>query len=240
MSELIFNRVEQKYLLTKDDYNNLMNDIKNYIEKDKFFVSDISNIYFDNENRNLIINSIEKEKYKHKVRLRAYDVPTLDSDVYLEIKSKFKDIVNKRRIKIKLKDFYDYVDNRNNNEFQDDKDKNNQIKKEINYLFDYYNLKPFYYVSYFRNSYNGKNEEDLRITFDFNLRSRNCDLNLEKGNYGELFFGNDELVIMEIKSLNSIPLWLSRSLSNNKIFPISISKIGRIYLKKMEELLKWH
>lgn len=246
MNDYIFNRIEQKYLLTRSEYDSLIKDIRNKLDKDEYFISNISNVYYDDENKDLIINSIEKDKYKHKVRLRAYDTPNLESDVFLEIKSKYKDIVNKRRIKIKLKDFYNYYDellSNSNNEkiIKKNKEKNKgknkeQIEKEIDYLFKFYKLKPFYFVSYLRNSYKGKEENDLRITFDFSLKSRNYDLNIEKGNYGDLYFKEEEKIIMEIKSLNAMPMWLARCLSNNKIFPISISKIGRVYLKNMEEL----
>lgn len=254
MNDYIFNRIEQKYLLTRAEYDSLIKDIENKIDKDEYFISNISNVYYDDENKDLIINSIEKDKYKHKVRLRAYDTPNLESDVFLEIKSKYKDIVNKRRIKIKLKDFYNYYDEllsnsnnekniKNNNAINNEISNKNiinknkeQIEKEIDYLFKFYKLKPFYFVSYLRNSYKGKEENDLRITFDFSLKSRNYDLNIEKGNYGDLYFKEEEKIIMEIKSLNAMPMWLARCLSNNKIFPISISKIGRVYLKNMEEL----
>ena len=86
--------------------------IKDNIENDKYFETTICNIYFDNDNNDLIISSMEKPMYKHKVRLRSYKVPTLSDDVFLEIKFKYKKIVGKRRIKLKLREFNDYIENR--------------------------------------------------------------------------------------------------------------------------------
>ena len=43
--------------------------------------------------------------------------------------------------------------------------------------------------------------------------------------------------IMEIKTLGSIPLWLVKTLSELKIYPVSFSKYGKIYTKKKEELV---
>ncbi len=43
------------------------------------------------------------------------------------------------------------------------------------------------------------------------------------------------MYIMEIKTLEAIPEWLSRTLSDLKIFPVSFSKYGSIYMKEMEE-----
>ena len=55
----------------------------------------------------------------------------------------------------------------------------NQIFKEMDYYFKYYNLKSVIYIAYDRESYKGNNS-DLRITFDSNLRSRRNDLVFKK------------------------------------------------------------
>ena len=228
MSGNIFRRVEKKYLLTKEEKDNLFNLIWPYIEEDKYFKSIISNIYFDTVDNDIIINSIDKPIFKEKLRLRSYTVPVdMDSEVFLEIKRKFKGVVGKRRVSLKLKDFYDFYDNR-------DYEKS-QIFEEIRYAFDYYGLVPKIFVGYDRVSYNGKDDEGLRITFDSNLRSRFDNLRLEYGDTGDNYFDCD-MYIMEIKTLGAMPFWLVDSLSKLKIYPISFSKVGRIYssLKEME------
>lgn len=225
--ENIFKRVEEKYLLTKEQYMNLVSAIQMDIEEDKFFQTTICNIYFDNDNNELIATSMDKPLYKHKVRLRSYGIPDVDDDVFFEIKFKYKNVVGKRRIKLKLRDFNAYLDTK----ICDD---NNQIMKEINYLFNLYKLEPAYFIAYDRKSYRGKKDNDLRITFDSNLRSRKENLSLEFGDAGELYF-DKELYIMEIKTLGAMPLWLVRALSKLKIYPASFSKYGKIYKKDMEE-----
>ena len=227
MYENIFKRVEEKYLLTKEQYKSLFDRINSDIEKDKYFETTICNIYFDNDKDDLIVTSMEKPLYKHKVRLRSYGIPRLDDDVFLEIKFKYKKVVGKRRIKIKLKDFKNYLKTRKYCG-------NDQIMKEIDYLFNLYNLKPSYFIAYDRKSYIEKNNENLRITIDTNLRSRKEKLSLELGDKGELYF-NEEKYIMEIKTLGAMPLWLVKSLSDLGIYPVSFSKFGSIYKKDKEE-----
>lgn len=227
MYENIFKRVELKYLLTEEEYKLLFKKINKYLIKDKYFKSTICNIYFDTINNDLIINSLEKPIFKEKIRLRSYKVPNINDDVFLEIKEKYKGIVGKRRIKIKLKDFYTYLKTNNY-------DKDNQIMNEINYYFKYYDLKPAIYIAYDRISYCGKEDNTLRITIDSNLRSRNSDLNLELGDAGKCYF-KEKNYIMEIKTLGSMPLWLVRSLSELKIYPTSFSKYGSIYQKELKE-----
>lgn len=227
MQENIFKRVEEKYLLNKKQYNLLFKKINNYLEKDEYYQTTICNIYFDNKNNDLIINSLEKPIFKHKVRLRSYNTPKLNDYVYLETKFKYKNTVGKRRIKLKLKDFNKYI---NKNQF----DQNNQIMKEIDYLFKLYNLKPSYYIAYDRKSYKGKENKNLRITIDTNLRSRKDNLSLEYGDKGKNYF-DQKTYIMEIKTLDSMPLWLVKTLSELKIYPVSFSKYGSIYKKDKEE-----
>lgn len=220
----IFRRVEEKYVITKEQYDSLLERISNYIEKDEYFESTICNVYFDTIQKDLLISSIDKPAYKMKIRLRSYGIPKRKDDVFLEIKLKHKDIVGKRRVKMKLSDFYQYI----NKGIYDNR---NQIMKELHYFFQYYKLQPSYYLAYDRKSYKGKKEGQLRITFDTNLRSRKEDLKLELGDAGKKYF-EEEKYIMEIKTLDSMPLWLVRSLSELKIFPVSFSKIGNIYRKE--------
>ncbi len=219
----IFRRIEEKYVITKEQYEFLLKKISNHIERDKYFESTICNIYFDTIQNDLLIRSMDKPVYKMKVRLRSYGIPRKKDDVFLEVKSKHKDIVGKRRVKIKLNDFYKYI---NKGLY----DNHNQIMKELHYFFQYYKLQPTYYLAYDRKSYRGKEEEQLRITFDSNLRSRKEDLRLELGDAGKKYF-EEEKYIMEVKTLDAMPLWLVRTLSELKIFPISFSKIGNIYRK---------
>ena len=177
-----FKRREEKYLLSSVQYKRLLNKIEPYIEKDKFFESNICNIYFDTKNYDLIKNSIEKPIYKEKVRLRSYQVPSLEDKVFFEIKKKYKGITNKRRIVITLKEFEDYYYHHKIPNC------NLQILKEIDYVLKTYQLKPALFLAYNRNSYYAKENKEFRLTFDFNLRFRMEDLDLNLGDAGKKIF----------------------------------------------------
>lgn len=224
MYESIFKRVEEKYMLTKEEKNIFINAIDKYIEEDKYFKSTICSIYFDNENSDLIVNCLEKPIFKEKVRIRSYNTPTLSDDVFLELKVKYKGVVGKRRIKINLNDFYDYQKNHETKN-------NTQIMKEISYYFEYYNLQPAVFIAYDRESYKEKGNKNLRITIDNNLRSRTDNLRLENGDKGEKYFDED-IYLLEIKTLGAMPIWLVDVLSKLKMYPTSFSKYGEIYQKE--------
>jgi len=219
----VFKRVEQKYLLTESEYLLLQEVLDNYFLEDKYYKSNIYNLYFDNQNNDILINSIDKPKYKEKIRLRSYKEPNLDDIVYLEIKQKYKGVVYKRRVELTLKDYLDYEEKRIIND--------NQIMKEIDYYIKYYDLKPNIFVSYDRLSYYFKEDNNFRITFDTNLRYRFNNLSLKDTKDNKYYF-DTKMYIMEVKCLNSLPLWFVKILSNNKIYPKSFSKVGNIYLKE--------
>lgn len=226
----IFNRVEKKYVLAQEQYIHLMKKIEPYIEKDKYYQNKINNIYYDTENNDLLIKSMQKPIYKEKVRIRSYGTPKLEDTIFLEIKKKYKGVVNKRRVSLTLKDFYNFIENGTM-----PMNVKQQISKEIMYYFKKYNLQPKVFVTYDRYSYFSKENKNFRITFDTNLRRRYEDLNLEKGDYGNLY-NNENMYIMELKTLGALPLWFVKIINEMHIYPTSFSKVGKIYEKDFNKL----
>jgi len=224
MAITIIDRTEQKYFVSEDNYQKLMTLLKDELSKDIYFKERICNIYFDNDNYELISTSLDKPTYKEKVRIRSYNKPKEDSIVFLEIKKKYKGKGNKRRIELNYSEALNYIEKgiipQNNN---------NQIMNEIDYIFKKYNLKPKISLTYDRLSYYLKKENSFRITFDHNIKYDNKELylsNLENSNY--LL---KEGYIMELKLQNGIPLWFSKVLNELQIYPTSFSKVGEAYTK---------
>jgi len=220
----VFNRVEKKYILNKTQFNKIKNIIYKNIKLDPYHTKEytISSIYLDTDNFDLIRKSMEKPIYKEKVRLRSYGVPNLSDEVFLEIKKKYNGYGNKRRIKIKLKEAYEFINGKIKI--------NSQIGKELDYTIKRNVLKPKIYIAYDRIAFQ---EKEFRITLDYNIRYRIEDIELEKGDSGNLL-GKD-LYIMEAKALNAYPKWFIKLLSQEKIYPKSFSKYGNIYKKLKQE-----
>ena len=57
MDEKTFDRVEKKYLITSAQKKELLKVIKKNMKKDKFHKSGVFNIYFDNDNYDLLQTS---------------------------------------------------------------------------------------------------------------------------------------------------------------------------------------
>jgi SPX domain protein involved in polyphosphate accumulation len=222
------NREEQKYYLTPNDYKKLFLKIKSYLKPHEYFRERIYNIYFDNDYDDLIINSLEKPIYKEKIRLRSYNIPSKKSIVFLEIKKKYNGLVNKRRVILTYEEAKSYLENG----IIPSKDK--QIMKEIDYCFKKYALKPKISITYDRDSYLAIDDENLRITFDYHIKSSLTNLKLTNlDTEKELNNG----YIMEIKTLRGLPNWFTTALSDLKVYPISFSKYGEIYKKLKESAL---
>lgn len=230
----VFNRYESKYLLDKETYVYFYKELLNYMEfddhnKDGSLYS-ITNVYFDTENDALIRKSLSKPKYKEKLRIRSYGIPNSDDIIFLELKKKVFDLVNKRRTKIRLSDVNPFISN--GLLPKEDKFINKQILSEISYFLTQYKLLPKVYIAYERIALFSKGSRDLRITFDTNIRTRRSDVTLDSGDHGEHLLETGQ-VLMEIKSEKTIPIWLSNLLSKHSLYRTSFSKYGNEYKKNI-------
>lgn len=219
----VFQRYELKYILTSKQRQIIAQAIAPYMELDKYGRTTVRNIYYDTDNFRLVRQSIEKPVYKEKLRIRSYSKATYCSNVFVELKKKYKSVVYKRRISLPEKEATNWVERRCNI------CKNTQIAREIDYFLDYYeNLKPKVFISYGREAYYAKEDGDFRITFDDNILARESDLTLTSEAYGTLILPEENL-LMEIKCSGGIPLWMVRILSENKIYRTTFSKYGTAY-----------
>ncbi|MNW59264.1 VTC domain protein [compost metagenome] len=151
--------------------------------------------------------------------------------MYLEIKKKVFGLVNKRRTSLKLNEAYDFVRTGIEPEYQPYMNK--QVIEEIKYLLSRYELQPKVYLSYDRKALFCKNNRDLRITFDTNIRCRRYNVKLEDGVYGDLLVPED-MWLMEVKAEKTIPVWLAKMLSEHRMYRTSFSKYGNEYKKMIK------
>ena len=96
----VFERKEVKYLLDDKQYKALLNDFDGIMRLDDFGQTIITSIYYDTQDWALIERSLDKPLYKEKLRVRVYGTtaPRADDEAFIEIKTKFKGIVYKRRV----------------------------------------------------------------------------------------------------------------------------------------------
>lgn len=229
MAQETFRRYEKKYRLSKEKQEALFTALQEKIRPDAYGSYTISNIYFDTADYSFIKRSLEKPDFKEKMRLRSYGVPDMQSIVYAELKKKYKGIVYKRRAALSLQEATDWLYSGKEPEAS------SQIKRELFWFTEHYFLKPAVYLAYDREAYAGT-EDKFRLTFDTNIRYREQDLHLEKGDDGIRLLPEEE-VLMEIKIQDAMPFWMSHLFSELEIFPTSFSKYGTYYLKKEKSVI---
>ena len=223
----VFNRYEHKYMLDKETFQKVIKILDEHMVMDSHNKNHatytIANIYFDTDDDFLIRTSLSRPKYKEKLRLRSYGVPDCESMVFLEIKKKVDGIVNKRRCKLSLDEAYSFLATKKAPKAKEYM--NSQVLRELEYFMKIYDLSPKVFIAYDRIAYFEKDNMDLRISFDMNIRSRRYDLALEKGDYGEGLLPKD-MYLMEIKTSLAMPIWVSNMLSDLGIRRQRFSKYG--------------
>lgn len=221
--QAVFKRYEIKFLITQRQAELLKERMEEYMREDGHGRNVICNIYFDTPDFLLIRRSLEKPVYKEKLRLRSYGRATAEKKVFPELKKKYRSVVYKRRLEMTERNAMACLSGAQ--PFPD-----TQIGRELAYCFQRYEgLAPRVFLSYEREAFYAKNDGGFRITFDRNVLFREHDLSLCKGVYGEPILSGDR-VLLEVKTEGAIPLWLTRFLSENKIYKTSFSKYGNAYL----------
>ena len=225
---LTFKRYEKKYLLSAKKAELLWEQLREHLVPDRFHRSTVCSIYYDSDDFSLIRHSLERPVYKEKLRLRSYNVPAPDGEVFVELKKKFKGVVYKRRVRMGAAEVEAYLAG------QSRPAEDGQILREIDFFLQTHEVSPKAYIACEREAWVDREEPELRITFDRNLRWRDTDLHLSAGSEGEPLLPNGE-VLMEIKIPEAAPLWLAHLLSDLEIFPTSFSKYGTCYRQDLLE-----
>jgi len=227
----IFNRHELKYVITNQTYQKIRKELDKYMELDFYNQNNqlysIHNLYLDTIDNQLIRQSLSKPKYKEKLRLRSYNgFNNQDDIVFLEIKKKYKGMVNKRRTEIVLGDAINFI---NSKEIPKIKEyMNRQIMNELAYTIQRKQYYPKTYIFYKRVAYFNKDAHDVRITFDRNIIAK-------RDQQKPVLLLDSNLWLMEIKVENSVPLWIAQLLSKYHVYRQSFSKYGIEYLNFIEK-----
>lgn len=229
--QTIFSRYEKKYLTDSAACDAFFDRISSHIRPDAYGETRICNCYYDTPEHLLIRRSLDKPRYKEKLRLRCYGVPTEDSLSFAEVKKKYNGVVYKRRISLPYRDADAFLAGGDVEIPANDA----QIAREIRWMFRLYpGLSPALALHYRRRAYYASDDPALRITVDSDIRFRTYDLDLRTGETGECLLP-PEARLLELKIAGAMPLWLSSALDACRIFPTSFSKYGEAYLRLLRE-----
>lgn len=223
--QAVFKRYEMKYMMTTKQRRAVLEAMLPYMRLDNFGHTTIRNIYFDTDNYRLVRRSIEKPIYKEKLRIRSYKQVEAQDAVFIELKKKYDDVVYKRRETLPHIEALEWLVRGTPFPLK------TQIGDEIDYFFAYYQtLKPKVFLSYEREAFYSLDGSDFRVTFDENILARQENLLLSEEVWGERLI-DEGCVLMEIKTSGGIPLWMTKVLTQERIYKASFSKYGTAYEK---------
>lgn len=218
----IFERHEKKYLIDAGAHHHLLRQLSSHMQEDEYGLHTISSMYCDTEDYRLIRASLQKPAFKEKMRLRCYGQPGKDDPVYLELKKKLDGVVYKRRIALPLTEAEAFLHGDHAIAGL------GQIAREIEWFSSRHQLAPKIMLAYDRVALYDKEDQTLRITLDRNIRWRTDRLSLSHGSDGSILLP-DNSTLMEIKVHGAMPVWLTRLLAENSLYPTSFSKYGVWY-----------
>lgn len=231
----VFDRWELKYVVSIKMMHNLIKELKRYSfedENSKNGSYTIKSIYYDTDDFLFYNEKIDGTKYRQKLRLRSYGHADINSKVFFEIKQRYNQTVQKRRVGMSLKQSNNLL--RDHDSFDKSVFRHHEKKviDEIEYLKCMYVLSPKVVVSYERKAFMSDIEEGLRVTFDTNLKCNKNALDLTSTEKG-VYFIPPNYSVLEIKTNERIPIWLVAMIQNNNLESFRVSKyclsIDRLY-----------
>ena len=243
-----FERKEKKYLITIDQCRAIKDGLGAHMRLDDYGATRIDSLYLDTPDRSLICRSLEKPLYKEKLRVRSYGPFSQASEVFVEIKKKFKGIVYKRRVRMSAEGARAYY----SGELTYEQAMRQhpmpgtdpaaalvpgklQISHEIDAFFRRYeDLQPSMLISCLREAWCPIDAEDGdcvdRITFDEDI----CYVDLmQPTSVQRCRVTAPDQIVMEIKCAGGYPTWLCALLSQVGALPRSFSKYGNAYKRAL-------
>lgn len=226
-----FNRFELKYLLTLKQAEQFKLALNAYLVPDEHCHSNgryaLASLYFDSPGLHCYHEKEFGVRYRRKLRIRRYengDVLTEETPVFLEIKQRIDRVTQKRRAVLPYMAALQLCHDRR---MPDCLPEDQAVIEEIYVFLWQYNLRPISIVRYDRQALVGtKYDIGLRVTFDTNLSFQVHPLHLHE-TLSSVPMLTPDLVVMEIKVNERIPLWLSELIAVHNFKMERVSKYCR-------------
>ncbi len=174
-------RHEKKYLVLNKDLTRLraaflpflVPDNHTSITENGYPEYTVRSIYFDSPDKKSVHEKIAGVEERKKLRIRGYDHPDEQTEIFLEVKRKLGNRIAKNRSLIPYKSIEEVIDNGINEETMILLNHRNQMDDASRFLYHLKrnNMSPLNLIVYEREAYHGKFDSGLRITFDKNIRS---------------------------------------------------------------------
>ncbi|MBZ0265936.1 polyphosphate polymerase domain-containing protein [bacterium] len=229
-----FTRKEYKYYVPLENLEEIKKRVTAYMVHDPFCLGRSENrypvrsIYFDTRNLLFYFEKMAGQKIRKKLRVRTYDTKIDRATVYLEIKRKRDEYIVKERVRLSWEEWENFggaqKDEIDTDLFGGYDWQDRIVRERFIYLLHRLSLREKALIAYEREAFHDPVNPDLRITFDYNVRSllnpARSDLftDMNTRTFGNPFF------ILEIKFSLTLPRWVRQLLKDFRLQNESISK----------------
>ena len=224
-------KYEFKYIVPVSNLDELRESILPFLELDPFAAAmpdheyTVRSIYFDTINFDYYYEKLDGYKIRKKIRIRGYNKRIGDDTVFMEIKRKLKENINKDREQLTFEVMRRLMAGEGSKAYGEQTD-DHGVNGAGKFLFHVYrnNLKPVVLVIYEREAYYDRSMTGVRVTIDKNLRSiaypELTDLYAEQRAIPAL----KGKFILEVKFYHHFPGWLRPITARFGLFKQSASK----------------
>jgi hypothetical protein len=208
-------KYEFKYIVPASLMDQLREAIIPYVELDPYASAmkdhqyTVRSVYFDTSKFDYYFEKIDGYKIRKKIRIRGYNEKTGHDMVFMEIKRKMKEPIEKDRELMTFEVMKRLMAGEGAKAYGDIGD-DHGVNGAGKFLYHIYrnNLKPVILVIYEREAYSDKFKNDVRITMDKNLRSEAYPCLDDLYSENKAIPALKDHFIFEVKFKDHFPGWL--------------------------------
>ncbi len=223
------NRNELKFCLNFHQKEMMTGKLSQICHRDSFSDADggylISSLYYDDYNRSALLDKMSGISDRKKFRIRVYNHQT--NIIKLERKTKRNIYTEKSHIKITRQEYESLV----NGDVSFLKHKEDIVARDFYLYYQTRNLRPRVIVEYRREAFTYK-YGDVRITFDYSLKTGAYNQDLLSPGYLISAFPQDQL-ILEVKYTGYLPDVIRYMIQINTLQWQALSKYVLCYVAGM-------
>ena len=226
-------RLEYKYLVPKAQLDDLRAALRPWTVLDSFSASrpdhqyTVRSIYYDTRRFACYEEKVEGFRVKKKLRIRGYNTPGDDSIVFLEIKRKQENFIDKSRAPVRWNRiegvFAGYGPNTRAFPFEQG---SGPAEAAHRFLYHYHRnrMLPVVLVTYEREAYYSRFDHSLRITLDKNLRGRIYPALDSLYGDRDMKYPMPGHFVFEVKFHRGLPRWIPTLVARFDLKRLAVSK----------------
>jgi hypothetical protein len=222
-SENLMKRYERKYICDFSQYLKTKNALYPYTKQDFFTQIKPENkylvrsLYFDTNENKILFEKSGGISDRIKYRIRTYGTSVESKpDVRVEFKVREANLNIKYGAYISISEYLQFIKTRHWT------DNSNPILEEFERHIHLFSLYPKIIVEYLREGYQSLDGDDIRITFDHQIKSAHA-----KELFPERIFWHDhheQFIVLEIKHRKNVPHWINKIIKSGGLTLVSNSK----------------